>query len=84
MGWDRVRWLQPEHPLSRNLQMDNRFYFVHSYRVICESPADTLAVCTYGEEFSAAIANHNVAGVQFHPEKSHRFGLQLLRNFAST
>ena len=52
-------------------------------RVICESPADSLAVCTYGEEFSAAIANRNVAGVQFHPEKSHRFGLQLLGNFAS-
>jgi glutamine amidotransferase len=83
MGWDQVRWTLPEHPLSRNLLDENRFYFVHSFRVNCESPADSLAVCTYGEEFSAAIANRNVAGVQFHPEKSHRFGLQLLGNFAS-
>ena len=73
-----VRWAQPGHALSRNLLDQNRFYFVHSFRVICESPAESLAVCSYGGEFSAAIANRNVAGVQFHPEKSHRFGLQLL------
>jgi imidazole glycerol-phosphate synthase subunit HisH len=83
MGWDSVRWTLPEHPLSRNLLHDNRFYFVHSFRVTCGSPADSLAVCNYGEEFSAAIASRNVAGVQFHPEKSHRFGLQLLGNFAA-
>jgi glutamine amidotransferase len=83
MGWDSVRWMLPEHPLSRNLLHDSRFYFVHSFRVTCSSPADSLAVCTYGEAFSAAIASRNVAGVQFHPEKSHRFGLQLLGNFAS-
>lgn len=83
MGWDHVRWTLPKHPLSRNLLVENRFYFVHSFHVTCESPADSLAVCTYGEEFSAAIATRNVAGVQFHPEKSHRFGLQLLGNFAS-
>ncbi len=83
MGWDTVRWTQPEHPLSRNLVQENRFYFVHSYRVTCASSADSIASCTYGEEFSAAIASGNVAGVQFHPEKSHRFGLQLLSNFAS-
>jgi glutamine amidotransferase len=83
MGWDRIRWTQPQHALSHNLLDENRFYFVHSYRVTCESPADSLAACTYGGEFSAAIANRNVAGVQFHPEKSHRFGLQLLGNFAS-
>ena len=71
------------HPLSRNLLDGIRFYFVHSFRVICESPAESLAVCTYGGEFSAAIVDGNVAGVQFHPEKSHRFGLQLLGNFAT-
>jgi len=83
MGWDSVRWTLPEHPLSRNLLQENRFYFVHSFRVTCESTADCIALCTHGEEFSAAIASRNVAGVQFHPEKSHRFGLQLLGNFAS-
>jgi glutamine amidotransferase len=82
MGWDTVRWLVPGHPLAKRLA-DSRFYFVHSFRVTCEAVANTLAVCTYGEEFAAAIASENVAGVQFHPEKSHRFGLQLLNNFAT-
>jgi len=84
MGWDAVRWVMEEHPLAANLRDASRFYFVHSYRVSCESPGDVLAACTYGEEFAAAIARDNIAGVQFHPEKSHRFGLQLLGNFAST
>jgi len=84
MGWDAVRWVMEEHPLAANLRDESRFYFVHSYRVSCESPGDVLAACTYGEEFAAAIARDNIAGVQFHPEKSHRFGLQLLGNFAST
>jgi len=83
MGWDSVQWMQPQHPLSHNLLDENRFYFVHSFCVTCRSPANSLAVCIYGQEFSAVIASGNVAGVQFHPEKSHRFGLQLLGNFAS-
>ncbi len=83
IGWDTVRWQMPNHPLSKNLLDDNRFYFVHSYCVICESAANSLATCTYGEEFSAAIVRENIAGVQFHPEKSHRFGLQLLDNFSN-
>lgn len=82
MGWDTVRWLIPDHPLTNGLIGESRFYFVHSFRVTCEAAANALAVCTYGEEFAAAIADHNVAGVQFHPEKSHRFGLQLLSNFS--
>jgi len=83
MGWDQVRWQLPAHPLARDMPADSRFYFVHSFRVTCESDADCLAVCRYGEDFAAAIASGNVAGVQFHPEKSHRFGLQLLKNFAA-
>jgi glutamine amidotransferase len=84
MGWDTVQWSAPGHPLARELTHANRFYFVHSFRVICESPENSLASCGYGGEFSAAIVNGNLAGVQFHPEKSHRFGLQLLRNFATS
>jgi glutamine amidotransferase len=83
MGWDTVRWTAPHHVLAQELAQDSRFYFVHSYCVTCESPADALALCTYGSEFAAAIASGPVAGVQFHPEKSHRFGLQLLKNFAT-
>lgn len=84
MGWDRVRWTNPAHPLARSMPDDSRFYFVHSYRVSCDSPSDCVAMCTYGEEFAAAIGSGNVGGVQFHPEKSHRFGLALLHNFATT
>jgi glutamine amidotransferase len=83
MGWNEVRWAYPNHPLARKLTDECRFYFVHSYRVICESPRNSLGICTYGEDFSASIFQDNVAGVQFHPEKSHRFGLQLLSNFSS-
>jgi imidazole glycerol-phosphate synthase subunit HisH len=83
MGWDTLRWRLPQHPLARDLNDDSRFYFVHSYYVSCAAQENSLASCTYGVEFSAAIVRDNVAGVQFHPEKSHRFGLQLLKNFAS-
>ncbi len=83
MGWDSVRWTKSEHPLARELTQDCRFYFVHSYRVLCESERNNLALCTYGGDFAAAIASGNIAGVQFHPEKSHRFGLQLLNNFSA-
>jgi len=82
MGWDQVRWLMPQHPLARQLGTASRFYFVHSFRVICASRANALAECTYGDDFAAAIVSGAIAGVQFHPEKSHRFGLQLLGNFA--
>jgi imidazole glycerol-phosphate synthase subunit HisH len=84
MGWNTIEWSAPGHGLAARFAADSRFYFVHSYRVLCESPADSLALCDYGGEFSAAIASDNVAGVQFHPEKSHRFGLQLLSNFAAS
>lgn len=84
MGWNTIRWSTPEHPLARKLTHGSRFYFVHSFRVICESPANSLATCAYGGEFSAAIVSGHIAGVQFHPEKSHRFGLQLLSNFAAS
>ncbi len=84
MGWNGVRWQIPDHALAAGLTADDsRFYFVHSFRVICESHTNSLATCTYGGEFSAAIVSANIAGVQFHPEKSHRFGLKLLGNFAT-
>jgi imidazole glycerol-phosphate synthase subunit HisH len=84
MGWNTIDWRFPSHRLASGLSTECRFYFVHSFRVLCESPANSLAECTYGGEFSAAIVNENIAGVQFHPEKSHRFGLMFLRNFATS
>jgi glutamine amidotransferase len=81
MGWNEVattrHWLFADEPA------DMRFYFVHSYHVVCKEPQHRIATTTYGIEVTAAIANGNVIGVQFHPEKSHRFGMQLLKNFAS-
>lgn len=61
----------------------SRFYFVHSYHVVCDDPKDIAATAHHGIEFTAAVQRGRVFGVQFHPEKSHRFGLELLRRFAS-
>ena len=80
MGWNEVRVTGP-HPLFEGMFPDPRFYFVHSYHFALEDPQDVLAVSTYGYEFASAFAHHNVLGVQFHPEKSHKFGMKLLDNF---
>ena len=61
---------------------ESRFYFVHSYYVRCDQPDDVLLSSAHGQPFHAAFHHDNLWGVQFHPEKSHRFGMQLLRNFA--
>jgi glutamine amidotransferase len=82
MGWNGVRVEQPGHPLVAGLDADARFYFVHSYRIEPVDPADTLLSADYGGRFAAAVARGNISGVQFHPEKSHRFGKRLLGNFA--
>jgi glutamine amidotransferase len=81
MGWNGVRPLR-EHPLFAGMPEEMRFYFVHSYHVVCDDAESALAHAEYGGDFVAAVARDNVVGVQFHPEKSHRFGMQLLRNFA--
>jgi glutamine amidotransferase len=59
-----------------------RFYYVHSFHVVCQDEEDIAARCQYGYEFAAAFRSGSLRGVQFHPEKSHRFGLRLLTNFA--
>jgi glutamine amidotransferase len=81
MGWNTIR-KSGSHPLFADMPADSRFYFVHSYHVICDSPDVTIAETDYGSPFASSIARDNVLGVQFHPEKSHRFGMQLLENFA--
>ncbi|HEY8608897.1 MAG TPA: imidazole glycerol phosphate synthase subunit HisH [Noviherbaspirillum sp.] len=80
MGWNQV---QPGRPSPLLEGMENaRFYFVHSYFVRCRSEDDVLLSAVYGGAFHAAFEHGNVRGVQFHPEKSHKFGMQLLSNFA--
>ena len=81
MGWNAIEVKRPQSILAP-LPDEPRFYFVHSYHVRCRDEANVLAVTRYGIEFHSAIVRENVVGTQFHPEKSHRFGMQVLRNFA--
>jgi glutamine amidotransferase len=81
MGWNRVTPTRSS-PLTDNLPQEPRFYFVHSYYVRCRNADDVLLTTSYGHSFHSAFQRGNVMGVQFHPEKSHKFGMTLLRNFA--
>ena len=82
MGWNELN-IACTHPLFTGLEQENRFYFVHSYHVVCSDGADVLARTEYGFPFVSAVKRGNILGVQFHPEKSHRFGMQLLKNFVA-
>lgn len=81
MGWNNVT-VRAESPLIRNFLPEMRFYFVHSYHVVCDDPADVLLSAEYGGTITAAVSRGNIMGTQFHPEKSHKFGMILLKNFA--
>ncbi|AOB24887.1 MULTISPECIES: imidazole glycerol phosphate synthase subunit HisH [Bordetella] len=81
MGWNIVHPAKPS-ALFRDDTPERRFYFVHSYHVECAHPEDVLATAHYGFDFTAMVQHGNIMGAQFHPEKSHRFGMALLKNFA--
>lgn len=79
MGWNIVRPARPSRIFEMNAE-EQRFYFVHSYYVECDDPEDIAGVTRYGRDFTSAIEHDGrVIGVQFHPEKSHRFGMDLFR-----
>ncbi|MDX1587882.1 MAG: imidazole glycerol phosphate synthase subunit HisH [Oleiphilaceae bacterium] len=80
MGWNQVS-ASRDHPLWQDIPEGERFYFVHSYYVEAQGNDDMAGRCHYGVELAAAVARDNLFAVQFHPEKSHRAGLQLLQNF---
>ena len=80
MGWNYVQVVRP-HRLVDGLGDEPRFYFAHSYHIVCEDPADVVGVTTYGYEFPSVVQRGNVMGAQFHPEKSHRFGMKIFENF---
>lgn len=82
MGWNQVSPTSETHRLTRDMEADARFYFVHSYYMEPVDRDDILLIANYGIEFAAGVSHGNISGVQFHPEKSHRFGKQLLAAFA--
>ena len=80
MGWDYVS-VKRENKLIDKKQ-GQRFYFVHSYFVKCNNQNDIIASCNYGNEFTCMFNHENIYGAQFHPEKSLRFGMEVLYNFS--
>lgn len=80
MGWNLVDTVS-DASLFDGVTDAARFYFTHSFHVNCLNANDVLATSTYGYEFTAAVRRQNIVGVQFHPEKSHRFGLKFFQNF---
>ena len=83
MGWNLVKKAQ-ETSLTKDFEQfeESRFYFVHSYFVEVEEEQNSILKTDYGVEFDSAIAKDNIFGAQFHPEKSHKFGMKLFENFA--
>lgn len=80
MGWNQVKQ-SADHPLWHRIEQDARFYFVHSYYARPGKQSQMAGRCHYGVDFAAALAQDNIFATQFHPEKSHTNGLQLLQNF---
>lgn len=81
MGWDVVSFTKKDSPLLYGLTEPQRYYFVHSYHAVCDNEDNLLMTCDYGYTFAAAVQKNHIYGVQFHPEKSHHFGMALLKNF---
>ncbi len=82
MGWNTVK-IPRKSALFKNIVEERRFYFVHSFKVVPDNEEIIIAYTTYGEDFCSSFQHGNVFGVQFHPEKSHRFGMNLIKNFIS-
>lgn len=81
MGWNDAI-LARESALTRDFEEAPRFYFVHSYYVKCFNKENVILKTMYGHEFASGIQRENIYGVQFHPEKSHKYGMKLLKNFS--
>jgi glutamine amidotransferase len=82
MGWNSALPAK-ESSLLGDMPDTPRFYFVHSYYVACRNPSDVLMTTKYGVSFTSAVNKDNIWGTQFHPEKSHCFGMQLIKNFVN-
>jgi len=82
MGWNTVDF-KKKSILTNGIRANPRYYFVHSYFVECTEQNDILCTTNYGKDFVAGFEHENIFGLQFHPEKSHKFGMELLCNFCS-
>lgn len=82
MGWNTVE-TDLNHKLFDDLHNENRFYFVHTYYMTTSVNTSIIGSTKHGHSFTSAVQNDNILGVQFHPEKSHKFGMQLLKNFVN-
>jgi len=82
LGWNSIVTIR-ESPLFKGIDPEMGFYFVHSYYYECADEASVIAKTDYGKAFHSAVNHENIYGVQFHPEKSHDNGIQLLKNFAN-
>ena len=80
MGWDNIT-IQKQDMIFEETEENQRFYFVHSYYVDCYETNDILCKTNYGREFVSGFRKNNIFGFQFHPEKSHKYGLKLIKNF---
>ncbi len=80
MGWNYITIKQPSR-IFDEMYEEPRFYFVHSYHLVCKNEQDVLATTFYGYEFVSVVMRENIIGMQFHPEKSHKFGMKLFKNF---
>lgn len=82
VGWANLD-IKTSSPLFKNIPASHRFYFTHSYHMVCKDSSDIIATAEYGTSFTAAVNRKNIFGTQFHPEKSHKAGFKLLLNFIS-
>lgn len=80
LGWNSIK-SERESKILESIDMETGFYFIHSYYFQCDDNSDILATTDYGDNFTSAINRDNIYGTQFHPEKSHRNGIALLKNF---
>ena len=79
MGWNSINILR-DHKIIQGIDVKNRFYFLHSYYIDLETKNNVLAETFYGNPFNSIIEKENIIGIQFHPEKSHKYGIKLFEN----
>jgi glutamine amidotransferase len=83
MGWNVINLLKKNLLINNNEKKELRYYFIHSYKVFSYDSSIIIATTNHGSEFCSVLQKGNIFGVQFHPEKSHSFGLDLIKNFVN-